>query len=111
MEFSIKGTTRSDRAKNVAIRHQFSITTSLPDRDKASASSANKVQLINIICYYVCAKVAETKSVTNLVVTGSDECPTQVHLGVISEREDLRTTHEEADIIIVQQCFRLVHSG
>ena len=60
-DFSIKGVTRADRARNMAIRHNFTLKTNLQDRKKALASASNKVQLIDLICDYVCAKVTKNK--------------------------------------------------
>ena len=41
-------------------------------------------------------------------MTGSDDVPTEVRKGRIHQRLDLRTSHEEADCIIVQQCYKQV---
>ena len=39
-----------------------------------------------------------------LVVTGADPVPVEIsHDGIIIQRTDLSTSHEEADIIIIQQ--------
>ncbi len=38
-----------------------------------------------------------------LLLTGSGTSPTEVRMGVVITRTDMRTTHEEADVIIAQQ--------
>ena len=38
-----------------------------------------------------------------LLITGSNEVPQDISNGVLINRADLRTSHEEADVIIPQQ--------
>ena len=38
----------------------------------------------------------------------SSETPTEVSHGVAIQRQDLRTRHEEADLIMVQQAYKAV---
>ena len=61
-DFIIKGETRASTAKNMAFWHNFLMKTNLPDREKALASTSNKVKLIDIICKYVSTKVADKGS-------------------------------------------------
>ena len=110
-DYSIKSTTRKERAANLAHRHQFSIATPLPAQDVTLTSTENKVQLINIICEYLVKKVAERMTSKRLIVTGSEDIPQEVHAGVLIKRVDLRTTHEEADVIMIQQCVTAVEEG
>ena len=109
--FSIKGTTRAERAKNMAFRHNFSMKTIVPDREKALASTSNKIQLIEIICEYVSNKVADNPVEDRLFVTGSNETPKMIYNGMTVEMLDMRTSHEEADLIVVQQCYKAVSEG
>ena len=44
----------------------------------------------------------------SLLVTGTSPIPVEVKHGVIINRNDLRTTHEEADLIMVQQAYRYI---
>ena len=37
------------------------------------------------------------------IVTSDEECPEQCHQGTRITREDMKTSHEEADVIIPQQ--------
>ena len=38
-----------------------------------------------------------------LVITSSSRTPTEIYKAVVTERQDISTSHEEADNIIVQQ--------
>ena len=38
-----------------------------------------------------------------LVITGNDPVPFQINQGVVSRRDDMTITHEEADTMIIQQ--------
>ena len=110
-DFSIKGVTRSERAKNTAFRHNFSLKTVLPDREKALGSTSNKIQLIEIICKYISTKVTDNPVENRLFITGADEIPKMVNNGITVEMLDMRTSHEEADFILVQQCYKAVSEG
>ena len=69
--------------------------------------TANKVQLINILCEYIREHIELIPKQSRLVVTGPDPVPFEIYNGTTTQRNDLRTTHEEADIIIVQQMVHL----
>ena len=61
-----------------------------------------------MICEQLVQKVQEIQasdmaSLCSLVLTGPTNVPQEVSLGVVAERRDLITSHEEADVIIVQQ--------
>ena len=111
-EFSPKGVTRKERAHNIQHQHQFDINTPLPKQDVALTSSSNKVQLIELICVHLVDQAqGHSGTLHKLVVTGADEYPVEVLNTFARRREDLRTTQEEADIIIVQQVFAAVNDG
>ena len=46
-----------------------------------------------------------------LVVTGQDPTPIEVSDGKVTLRHDLHTTHEEADVVIVQQMVHVALTG
>jgi len=50
-------------------------------------------------------------STSKLVVTAPDAVPFEICNGVELQRVDLRTTHKEADVIIVQQVVKLAEDG
>ena len=70
--------------------------------------STNKKQLIDIIC----SDLSENKIFhhgytknNKLVVTVSNNTPVEISHGVVIYREDISTSHEEADCIIVQHAM------
>ena len=62
----------------------------------------NKVQLIDIICE-IMAFHNDDFSPHKLVLTGSDLVPVEINRGVVIKRQDMKTTQEEADTMIVQK--------
>ena len=86
--------TREDRAKYNAIRHSFSLKTNLP-AGKALASVANKVELIDLICNYVCYKLTENCEKNKVFVTSCDDVPTIVCNGLSVKIVEMKTSHEE----------------
>lgn len=61
------------------------------------------------MCKYLVEKIAEANLKHNFVITGSENIPKQVLAAKITEKEEFETSHEEADLIIVQQCYKLVN--
>ena len=110
---SIKDSTRTSRAgKNASRQHQLSFLTPLPPRNVCLTVTHNKIQLINLICVYLRDKCdLLPQNGKRLIVTGADPIPMEICEGIMRDRPDLRTTHEEADVIIVQQVVQLANSG
>ena len=77
-------------------------TTRLPPQKVMLTVTRNKVQLIDLICEDM-AFHKEYFSQHKLVLTGSDPVPVEINSGVIVKRQDMKTTQEEADAMIVQQ--------
>ena len=71
----------------------------------------NKVQLISIICNYLAEHPEIIPEGRTLLVTGAEPTPLQISGGEVTERTDLRTTHEEADVIVVQLAIDLASLG
>ena len=107
-KYSIKGATRAQRAKDIAYRHQLSLQAVLPSKEKVLTCTHNKVQLIDIITEYITVKIHEGEFRHTFVVTSSQDVPVEVSAGSITLKEKYRTTHEEADVILVQQCYKLL---
>ena len=106
--YSTKSTTRSGRATEASRVHKLNLDTPLPPQKVCLIVSTNKKQLIDIIC----SDLSENKIFhhgytqnNKLVVTGSNNTPVQISHGVVIYREDISTSHEEADCIIVQQAM------
>jgi len=60
--------------------------------------------LIDIICNDLQndAYFQENTGTHKLIITGQEKSPTEISCGVVIQRHDIATTHEEADSIIVQ---------
>ena len=62
----------------------------------------NKVQRIDLMCEDM-AFHKDYVSQHKLVLTGSDHVPVEINRGVVIKRQDMKTTQEETDTMIVQQ--------
>lgn len=72
----------------------------------------NKRQLIDIICKNLIEKTKQLSWNPNkLIITGENPTPIEVHLGHDYPRDDLKTTHEEADVIIPHQVIDAAENG
>ena len=106
-DYSTKSVTRDARTCEASRVYQLSPNTPLPSQKAVLTVSENKKQLIQIICSSLVEDVAFHSQHTNmhkLVVTGSD-VPKEIYQGVVIERRDIATSHEEADNIIAQQAL------
>ena len=77
-DFSLKSSTRADRGKFSARTHF--LTPTLPGKS-----------------------VTLTSAITGLLATS-----TEITRGIATERQDLKTSHEEADLLTVQQAYQKV---
>ena len=87
------------------------MTTPLPPKKVCLTVTHNKVQLISLICSYLTKHPEITPEGRTLLVTGAEPTPLEISGGGVMERTDLRTTHEEADVIIVLQAIHLACLG
>lgn len=104
---SIKSMTREQRTGAVQTDFMLTTTTPLPSKKHFLHSVSNKVRLVSLI-------VEELKAVESpkkLVITGESQYPVEVTDGIVIERRDMRCTHEEADLIIVNQVVSAVAEG
>ena len=110
---SIKTGTRNARAgKDASRQHQLLLGTPLPSQKVTLTVSSNKVQLIKLICIYLRDHADMLPQNGNsLVITGPDPTPVQICDEQVIQRIDLRTTHEEADVVIIQQVLYLASIG
>ena len=107
---STKQVTRSNRAgKDASKKHQLNLHTPLPAQKVILNVSYNKAQLIKLICQYLMDH--EVSDTNRLVVTSENPIPNEIVNGKKFLRDDLRTTHEEADVIIVQLMVNLSQHG
>ena len=107
-DYSTKSVTREGRASDASRLYQLSENMPLPSQKAVLTVSANKKQLIGTICGNLASDVAfhtQHTSIHKLVITASDNTPTEIHKGALYLRRDMATSHEEADNIIVQQAI------
>ena len=76
-------------------------TAKLPSQKGVLTVSSNTKQLIELIL----TELIYHKDTLNgkLVITGNDPVPIQINQGVVSRRDDMTITREEADTMIIQQ--------
>ena len=94
--------TRNGRDKGASIVYSLRNTTRLPPQKVILTVTRNKVQLIDLICEDM-AFHKDDFSQHKLVLTGCAPVPVEINRGVIIKRQDMTTTQEEADTMIVQQ--------
>lgn len=107
VDYSTKCSTRISRGNACSRVFQLSPTSPLPSQKLALTVTQNKKQLIDMICKDL---KNDTDFITKhkLVITGEDETPVEINPGgIVIQRRDMSTTHEEADNIIVQQAIKL----
>lgn len=116
-DYSIKDVTRRKRGNlKSGAGHKLKLTTPLPAQHTVLTVTENKTQLIDMIFAQVRDKALDlsqdTKAFHNrLVITGSSDVPTEIHFGTTIDRVDLKTSHEEADVIIPQQVMYVAAEG
>jgi len=84
-DYSTKSVTREARASDARL-YQLSENTPLPSQKALLTVSANKKQLIDNICGNLASDVAfdtQHTSIHKLVVTASDNTPTEIHKGAV----------------------------
>ena len=107
-DFSIKSSKRMERQSGLSRSHMLTLTSPLPPKNVTVGSSLNKVQLIKLICIRLIAIVPMLQQSNFLLITDPEPNPIQIQNGVVITRYDLQTTHEEADLILVQQAYKSV---
>ena len=105
-EYSIKSGTRWSRKALVSREHQLCLNSPLPPQ-QVVLSQKTTTQLIDMTC----DELLSTVELLNLVVTGKIPIPTEVCNGLQILRLDLKTMHEEADVIIPHQVVYLASLG
>ena len=115
-EYRTKSVTQEVRECEASRPYQLTESTPLPSQKAVLTVTANKQQLISIICMNI---INDEKfhlshaSRNKLVITGSSNTSTEIYKGVVIQRRDISTSHEEADNIIAQQAVMYAkhHSG
>ena len=115
-EYNTMSVTRDARTCEASRVYQLTENTPLPSQKAMLTVSSNKKQLISTICSSIINDEefhVQHTTRNKLVITGSDDVPTEIHKGVVIAREDITTSHKEADNIIAQQAILYAkgHSG
>ena len=110
---SIKDATRMSRAgRNATRRHQLTLHMQLPPQKVVLTVTENKVQLIDLACKYLTENpLLLPQNGRKLIITGGDPIPVQILLGAVVPRPDMKTLHEEADVVIAKQVLFLAAQG
>ena len=112
--FSTNSVTRSGRTTQASRVHQLNLAMQLPPQNVVFTVTDNKRLLIKVICDELIQDEHFHQKHTKthkLIVTGEDDIPSEVHKGIVVERADMITTHEEADNILVQQMVFATHKN
>ena len=111
-DFSIKSGTRLARAgQHASRRHKLSPSTPLPPQQVVLTVTDNEVQLTELICQQLTSEFQEKPSKHRLVITGKELMPLELNHGTRYHRTELKTTHEEADVIIIHQVIQIANAG
>ena len=106
---SIKRILRSMRAGVSASRkHILNDQSPLPPQKVVLNVTENKSQIIKLVCQHLRKQCNTFPADKKLVVTEQEPVPFEINKGVIIQRSDMRTTYEEADVIIIQQLLSVV---
>ena len=93
--------TRTEKTKNVTLKHTLSLKTSLTEREIALGSTHNKIQLIHLIAKYIIFKNVKAWNCRELFFTSADEAKALVRKGIQTKKIGMHATHEEAEIIVI----------
>ena len=87
--------------------------TPLPPQKELLTVTENKIKLLDIICEQLLEiyQAEHAQDAHRLVITGKKVVPVEVFKGIAINRNDFKTFHEEADMIIVQQMLELNTNG
>ena len=109
-ENSIKNCTRYGRLSSVCAEIDLKLSAPLPTQNTLLKFSKNKIKLIRLLVEYISLNLPHTLN-KKLIITASDPTPVEIFKGVITERRDLYTRHEEADVIIPHQVISAIGKG
>lgn len=109
-DFSTKGCTRGRRAASGDHCH-LTLQSPLPAQSAVLTVTDNKVQLIDIICMHLIDQFQKEPCNNRLIITGPCPTPDEVCMGIHIQRHDMTITHEEADVIMVNQVISAAREG
>lgn len=107
-EYNTKSVTRSGRKTEASIVHKLNVTTQLPPQKVALTVTENKKQLIEIICSVLKGDTSFHRDHIHkhkFAITSQDKTPVEIsNGGVIINRSDMATTHEEQTLFSCNKC-------
>ena len=83
----------------------------IPARNNILGNCRNKAQLIDLICTEAKSYFSTNPSSNKLMISGGQQSPVEIQDGKMTVRDDLATTHEEADTIIIHNTNVLIKEG
>ena len=102
--------TNCQRACESSREYKLTMNAPLPQQQLVLSVTKNKVQLIDLICEEL-QKRDDQHLTISLVISGRYPVPMEVRTKALVQRIDLKTTHEEADVIIPLQVVALADMG
>ena len=93
----------SRAGRNATHCHQLTLHLHLPPQKVVLTVTENKVQLIDLACKYLTENpLLLPQNGRKLIITGGEPIPVQILLGAVVPRPDIKTLHEEADVMIAK---------
>ena len=100
-KFSFIGITWIQKTTNLSNTRILSLNAPLPSREVIMTSSTNKTQLIHVILQYLVDMLSVNHYRSRFVLTFSETTPIQIQNGEVLLRDDINSSHKEADINIL----------
>ena len=101
--YSTKGVTRDSRGTQLSRVHQLTTVMPIPSQKVILTIPENKQQLISLIIDDLCRNTVFHEMYQKAGSYWDDPVPVELTSTVTIKREDLRTSHEEADSILAHQ--------
>ena len=107
-DFRVKSSIRADTRKFSARTHFLIPSSPLQGKSVTLTSASSKRQIIRYIIGGVIQRAVSGCYSNTLLITGLLVTPTEITRGIAIERQYLKTSHEETDIIMVQHAYQKV---
>ena len=102
-DFSIKSSTRANRGTFSARTLFLTPSSPLPGKSVTLTSASCKSQIIRYITDGLIQRAVSGFYSSALLITRLLATPTKITRGIVKERQNPNTSHEQADLIMVQQ--------
>ena len=110
-DYSIKGQKRLKQLGQHLRSHVLTLDTPLTSKEMTLKCTRTKIQLINIICNGLLDQFTKSRCQKPSVITGQDDVLTYTRNSLQMKRQDMKTTHKEAGVIIPQQVQKANDDG